>query len=74
MSLKLAADNDTRSLGGENHALGVYLVPETRASHISDNWSTPDSSHSLFWDDNDSVDEGELGPITRVSPFAFQHR
>ena len=49
VSLKLAADNDTRSLGGQNYALGVYLVPENLSfSHTSDNWSTPDSGHSLF--------------------------
>ena len=64
VSLKLAADNDTRSLGGQNYALGVYLVPENLSfSHTSDNWSTPQTVviHS-FADDNDSVDEGELGP------------
>ncbi len=63
VSLKLAADNDTRSLGGRNYALGVYLVPENLSfSHTSDNWSTPQTVviHS-FSDDNDSVDEGELG-------------
>ncbi len=87
VSLKLAADNDTRSLGGQNYALGVYLVPENLSfSHTSDNWSTPQTVviHS-FADDNDSVDEGELGPdnqsfrwmkanwdrITRVSPSGF---
>ena len=42
VSLKLDADNDTRSLGGQNYALGVYLVPENLSfSHTSDNWSTP---------------------------------
>ena len=64
VSLKLAADNDTRSLGGQNYALGVYLVPDNLSfSHTSDNWSTPQKVviHS-FADDNDSVDEGELGP------------
>ena len=64
VSLKLAADNDKRSLGGQNYALGVYLVPENLSfSHTSDNWSTPQTVviHS-FADDNDSVDEGELGP------------
>ena len=64
MSLKLAADNDTRSLGGQKYALGVYLVPDNLSfSHTSDNWSTTQTVviHS-FADDNDSVDEGELGP------------